>query len=348
MSDRRILELVISLIVIVLALFLLYSKKASAPKPAQQQPVQEMVKRGPNEMLTVEVEPGKPVYVGIIGTSRGDPKTSEAFNASVVEHLLQNLKRRYVNAVFSTGDLVSGLGKSRLPDSWILQQQLQEFSTLYKTVLPNVPFFPVMGYTETAASNNSQIFRENFELGTGHAFDATSFAYTVSIGPAFFVLMPTLTVDMQTAKVEASFPAPMLDWLDHTLKTAAQNHAFLFVVGHEPAFLPTVMFPSKNTSEKDAFWQVLVDNNVSAYFCSHDELYDRTIRDGVWQIVSGGGGAPYTEMQLTKPFFHCLLLTVPAKEKEIPNVEVLDENGNVKDSFKLGPESSLLHQFHVS
>lgn len=347
MKDRKIVELVISLILIALALLLLYSR-TTPTKPLPEKPQPQPVVSPSKEMLTVEVNPQQPIFVGIIGESRGDATRGEAFNTVVLHHLFQVLMRKHVQAVFSTGNIVSAQNKAKQPDTWLLQQQLQEFSQLYKSVLPDVPFFPALGLTETAASNTSQKFRETFNLGVGNPFDADTFGYTVSIDRALFVVIPTIKFNVQTGDYEPAFFTPMLEWLDSTLKKGSQSYSYLFVVGNEPAFIPTVTFPDKQTPQRDAFWQILVDNSVVAYFCSHDQMFDRTNKNGVWQIISGGGGAPYSEERRDKPFFHCLLLTIPAGEKKSPTVDVLDESGNVKDTFQLTSESLLLHQKHIS
>lgn len=346
MNNRNMIELIISIIIVILAVLLIYYRHTPSKPPAR--PAKEEVSVPPKEIMTVPVGADQALFIGFIGESWGDAETGEAFNAVVLEHLLQVLSHHHVQAVFATGNIVTAQDHDLKPDSWVMRQQLQDFSQLYHSVMGKVPFFPAMGPREAAASTTSQDFRENFNLGKGIPFDATAFGYSVSIGKAFFAVIPTSIADIQSGNVEQTFSIKMLEWLDGVLKVAAETHTYLFVVGYEPAFLPTVTFPDKQTPQRDAFWQVLVDNEVSAYFCSHDQLFDRTNRSGVWQIVSGGGGSPYKEGRKDKPFFHCLLLTIPAGDRKVPLVEVLDENGNVKDKFDLTPENSLLHQLHIS
>lgn len=346
MLNRNMIELFISIIIIVLAILLIYSRQP--PKPETPKIYKEEEIKNAQELMTVDVANEDPLFIGIIGESFGDAEMGEAFNTVVLQHLLQVLKHRNVQAVFATGNLVTAQDHTKKPDSWILRQQLQDFSQLYSSAMGKVPFFPAMGANEASASTTSQNFRENFSLGNGFAFDTNTFGYAVSIGKAFFAVVPTYIVDIQKGKIEPSFSPKMLEWLDSTLKKASQSHSYLFVVGHEPAFLPTVTFPNKQTPQRDAFWQTLVDNEVTAYFCSHEQLFDRTNRHGVWQIISGGGGSAYQENRKDKPFYHCLLLTIAAGGKKSAVVEALDENGNARDKFDLTPNQSILHQLHIS
>ncbi len=101
-----------------------------------------------------------------------------------------------------------------------------------------------------------------------------------------------------------------LDWLEKDLKTARENGNKIIVVGHEMAFptgghlkdgLPNLQsnltIPLDSTrkwflNQRDQFWKILVDNDVSAYLCGHEHLYSRLSVNGIYQIISGSCGAP--------------------------------------------------------
>ncbi|WP_321507721.1 metallophosphoesterase [uncultured Methanoregula sp.] len=85
-------------------------------------------------------------------------------------------------------------------------------------------------------------------------------------------------------------------WVNGQLKE--DTRSFTFVVGHSPAYLVDndtedipYSLPTRPT-ERDTFWNSMVNNNVSAYFCGHAHLYVRAGSQGLTQIVSGNGGAP--------------------------------------------------------
>lgn len=79
------------------------------------------------------------------------------------------------------------------------------------------------------------------------------------------------------------------------------------------------------------------NNRVVAYFCSHEHLYDRSFRDGVWQIISGGAGGPLNKKDILKAFYHFILLTIPSELGKFPVVQVIDIQGVVRDEFSLSP-----------
>jgi hypothetical protein len=53
-----------------------------------------------------------------------------------------------------------------------------------------------------------------------------------------------------------------------------------------PYSLPT------RPAQRDIFWNSLVNNHVSAYFCGYAHLYVQGELQGVQKIVTGNGGAP--------------------------------------------------------
>jgi len=64
--------------------------------------------------------------------------------------------------------------------------------------------------------------------------------------------------------------------------------------------------------EAGIFWDSMVNNNVSAYFCGHTHMYVRGESKGVQQIISGNGGAemPAFNISLVDP---ALTLEYPQK-----------------------------------
>ena len=73
---------------------------------------------------------------------------------------------------------------------------------------------------------------------------------------------------------------------------------FMFVFGHSPVYLvnnDTEDIPYSlaiHPTERDTFWNSMVNNKVSVYFCGHAHLYFHGEKDGLSQIVSGNAGAP--------------------------------------------------------
>jgi hypothetical protein len=79
-----------------------------------------------------------------------------------------------------------------------------------------------------------------------------------------------------------------LEWIRQDL--AASNQAFKFVFGHEPAFpIDRHVGDSLDAdpAQRDAFWDILADNGVQAYFCGHTHNLSHVLKDGVYQIDNG-------------------------------------------------------------
>ena len=102
-----------------------------------------------------------------------------------------------------------------------------------------------------------------------------------------------------------------LDWLSNDLKEARERGSkWIFVLSHEPAFpigghlrdclpnlggnltLPLSIIRLWYLNQRGMFWDILVENNVTAYICGHEHLYGRQTVEGVYQIVTGSAGAP--------------------------------------------------------
>lgn len=309
--------------------------------------------------FNVSVDSTQSIAIGIFGESRGDTNTGKSFDENVLTSLFNVFKNNHVVAVFATGNLVSGLSEAKehetpSPNKKAFKKQLDAFSTLYDGVLGDkIPFFPVMGGHEMAVPGGVRSFINHFNLEDSQILYPGAFAYTVSIGPALFVMIPTDGYNADT-NAEQTFEPQTLDWLEQVLQANAKQYSYLFVVGYEPAFPITSTFSSPHTDEREAFWKILEHNGVLAYFASHEHLFDRSNRHGVWQIISGGGGAPLREGEnrlassKSTPFFHSLILTLPADGKGKPFIKVIGIDGKVDDEFELTPGKELIYQRHIT
>jgi len=313
--------------------------------------------------ITVPVESKDMIIVGIFGESRGDEEKGEATNTTVFKKFLSIFKKKEANAVFFSGNLLSGIYKpvtkkgdsksvSAAIDHAQLNAELQETAKLIHSHLgPKIPFFPVLGTHEVNLEGVVDSFREAFNLKLGEAFEQMTLGYTVSIGNTLFVLIPTDSLNANHT-VDVSFSPAMLTWLEKVLLEGSKSHSYMIVIGHEPAFpttstvftYPHAKEAPSNKKEREAFWKVLVDNHVLAYFCSHEHLFDRSNRHGVWQIISGGGGALLNPAEGDSPFYHCLLLKVPQDVHGIPKLQLLNEKGEVSEEFEMSAQQGVFQQ----
>lgn len=102
-----------------------------------------------------------------------------------------------------------------------------------------------------------------------------------------------------------------LEWLQQDLESAsARGLENIFVFFHEPAFpngghLDDSMFYKGDEAyvqPRNEFWRLLCRYNVVAVFNGHEHNYSRMLVDEsldksfskpIWQIITGGGGAPF-------------------------------------------------------
>lgn len=313
-------------------------------------------KTGFSSNFTLPIDINNPSHFGIIGESRADDFSDEQMNLAILNQILETLNFREVQAVFFTGNLVSGLEKgsedSQEPVSdQTLEKHLQQFSTLYESILgKNVPFFPILGDHETVISNAAITFMDHFHL-KGTDILGEELLYTVSAGQAFFAVIATNELTEEHKRIKRGFSSPMLKWLEKVLKEASKKYKYLFVMGYEPAYPSSVTLVKAYMPQREAFWKILVDNKVLAYFSSKEHLFDRSNRYGVWQIISGGGGASLNQGGDSQPFFHSLLLTIPGgkgSSLNSPKIQVIDNNGNVVEEFILSSENQALYQKRIS
>ncbi|MCX6689890.1 MAG: metallophosphoesterase [Methanoregula sp.] len=105
-------------------------------------------------------------------------------------------------------------------------------------------------------------------------------------------------------------------WVDRQL--TQDIRPFMFVFGHSPVYhvehdeADFLFSLEVHPKEAGMFWESMVNNNVSAYFCGHTHMYVRGESQGVQQVVSGNGGAemPAFNTTLVDP---ALMLEYPQK-----------------------------------
>lgn len=291
--------------------------------------------------------------VAILGDAISNEKDEAPLNTEILGILFNLMRSYHPNAVFFGGNLTD---VGNRPAKEIFKKQLDLFTTIEKNELGfSVPFYPVMGNTDALVPGAAQIFGNYFGIKNVVALDTDQLVYTVPVGDAFFVVLATDFFDTKNnRRVEHQITKPVLDWLEKELKNQSAYYRYLFVIGHEPAFSTTAVEGINKGLDndpvmRDRFWDILKDNHVLAYFCSHEHLYDRTFRDGVWQIISGGAGAPLNKKEILRAFYHFLLVSIPSELGKYPRIKVIDIKGKVRDEFILTPEAEHpIFQFRIS
>lgn len=325
------------------------------------------------------------VRVAILGESFSDERDSMGFNEEIFGRLLRLISQKKPSAVIFAGDLALGLERKKgtsqvtyaplenIPgpetdvygdnwpsegyfyDSQSYRKELEAFSGMWSKIFDEkIPFYPIVAKHEALGPGSAALFKDQFKVKNLASPDASELAYTVPIGGALFVVFSTARYD-EAAKsvVEHEISPALLDWLEDVLEEASKKYNFVFVIGNEPAFSTTASSGNyrgydKHATQRDAFWKILLNYHVTAYFCAHERLYDRTNRYGIWQIISGGAGAPLYKREFDKAFYHYLLLTIPDNPKQSPKVQVYDVHGTLNDEFELTSNRYPVYQLRIS
>jgi hypothetical protein len=258
------------------------------------------------------------VRFAVIGdTQGGSQPTNERVLSQIVDQTLAaDPAVRF--AVF-TGDLIQGEPSENAP---------ADFQNWRRIVGPfyDADFFGLKVYV---TPGNHDMVGENYKINWQTAFpelpdngpeDAKKLTYSFDAGPCHLVVVNTETPGDRRHEVD-------LEWLAADL--AATDRPIKLVFGHDPAYPVGLHMGSSldaKPEQRDRFWQILADNGVKAYFCGHEHIYDHWIKDGVHQIITGGGGG-------AGPFFHFLILDADDSDVTVTVHSVT--NDEIYDTYKL-------------
>jgi hypothetical protein len=144
-------------------------------------------------------------------------------------------------------------------------------------------------------------FATNFRAGPGASAATT---YSFDAGGAHFVVLNQYfegRVDdfiPTSASLSGDVSPALLAWLAADLAEAeARAPRYTFVIGHEPAWpMPDADgAPARHVGDsldahpqnRDAFWELLKEHRVTAYFCGHTHGFSVHDFDGVLQVDTG-------------------------------------------------------------
>lgn len=170
-----------------------------------------------------------------------------------------------------------------------------------------------------------------------------------------------LVSDME-GELEGTLRDEQLEWLDRDLQSArtrGQRHFFVFL--HEPAFpngghTKDAMWWSGEKPDvierRNRFWMILCQYRVLALFAGHEHNYSRTLIDEtvdpsfsapIWQIVTGGGGAPFYARDKSVPWSNQVQKFYP-----LEHLCVLDVNGEKVILTVLTPQGLAVEQVELT
>lgn len=234
----------------------------------------------------------------------GDTRTDETAHRRIVSCIEQFNPI----AVFNVGDCVEN-GND--------QGQWDLFLDITKNLWLRSRYYAVMGNHELDSARFYQIF----SYTPGKAWKS------VDIGSLHFVLL-----NSNTSLAPGS---EQYSWLTADCATAKGAGKTVIPIFHHPLFSSG---GHGNDEKKIGPYLIPLfeSTHVSIVFCGHDHDYERSLFEGIYYIVTGGGGAPlygmantnkYSQIFVSKHHF-CLLETGLN-----PHVLVVDDTMNLLDRF---------------
>jgi hypothetical protein len=240
---------------------------------------------------------------GSQGGAGGGEWAVEGVSARSLHDLVTLAYRRGADLVLFPGDLVgaSAAGEDRF------RRELRAWKRVVGPVGSFIPILVTAGSRASAAAVE-RIFAEEFVAFTNGPEPAAGsppyeeLVYSFDYGNTHFAVVRTIGDTAGTVDVRQQA------WLEKDLAAARERGmGHLFVVGHAPGF-PCAQADMGGGEDEEvnarrtAFWQLLSTAGVRAYLCAGGGSYARLLVDeklvpgmseAVWQIASGGAGAPF-------------------------------------------------------
>jgi len=239
----------------------------------------------------------------------GDHRSNPTAHSSVA----QRVKLIDPEIIIDTGDLT---GSGNNASNWD-----SEFFTPEKDVMSRACLFPSIGNHEGTAANYLSYFYLPNESS------ATERYYSFNYANAHFIVLDTYS--------PYSSGSAQYNWLVNDL-TARQSKKWLIVAFHTPPYSSSTHGSALNV--RNALCPLFTQYGVAVVFNGHDHDYERSYVNGVYYIVTGGGGAPLyanrynSWTQFSASQYHCCKVVI---NKSSLTLEAIQPNGGVLDTFTI-------------
>jgi len=288
----------------------------------------------------VAQEKAGPWRFAVLADSRSDKVFGDAnysaengVNRVVLSKLVSRMNKEKLDFVLFIGDAVMGEKKATFAADAPGSVKFEMTAWLAVMKKLKCPWYFSVGNHEVYNAGNDQTLRDVFtasghEMPTNGPFGQQQLVYSFDHKNAHIVCLNAYQAGSQH-RVQT-------DWLRKDLESAKKDH--IFVMCHEPAF--SVIGESTKCLEaypadRDAFWKIMSDKHVEAYFTAHEHVYYRNHpvpQSDVWQIISGLAGAPQDEVPNTREKQKSGYLLVEVDGKHV-TYKMKDINGKTQDSF---------------
>jgi 3',5'-cyclic AMP phosphodiesterase CpdA len=265
---------------------------------AQDQQIQE-------KLAALENIQGKFSFVVL-----GDNRSGDDMYRKLVSLAME----RKPDFIINTGDMITTPGNKH---DWA------KFWEMSKPI--TVPYFLVVGNHDAhpKVPLSEKTYKEQVDLPGNELY------YSFTAGNSLFIVLDSFIDDQ-----EKRIMGEQLQWLETVLANSTQKHKFVFL--HHPLYTDLGKGHHAHDSldkypeNRDMLDALFAEFKVDAVFSGHEHYYERRTVDGIFYIITGGGGAPMYDKEEYGGFNHFVLVTVDGDKM---SAEVIDSNGKVRDKF---------------
>jgi predicted phosphodiesterase len=278
----------------------------------------------------------------------GDTRSSDLLDAvsPLQEEIVGSYLQHDPNLIIHTGDMVHSGG---LWDQW------DDFNESISAVREaGIPLYGVAGnhekYTDQWDVHDENLTNYQAYFDFTDAIDQpgeTELHYSLNYEGVHFVFLNTEDrfEDVEGGSSVFNCSTAQMDWL---LADLNQTRADDFIVAsfHRTAWSIRVARPGRweeAATIRREFHDIFIQHGVDLIFMGHDHYYYRTIRDGIFYVTTGGGGAPLAGVDTEAPTWQ--MGDVAHKAYHYCNVEV--DSTTVKVTT-LTPEGVVLDNFTLN
>jgi hypothetical protein len=242
----------------------------------------------------------------------GDTRTDHVSHQKVVNAIMTIEPA----VVFHVGDLVEdGLN----PDDWAI------FNEIVSELVEVAEFYPALGNHE----KNSRLFFDNFDLPNNERW------YSVEIDDIHFIVLDSNS--------DSSEGSEQYEWLEADLQNISDKIKFVMAVFHHPPFSSGPHIEDEKGLRRTIV-PLFEEYGVDIVFNGHDHVYERSLYNDVYYIVTGGGGASLYDKVRTTPYSLAFIkahhfCTLSVSEDQLI-VSVFDVDLNLIDQFVISRKKS--------
>jgi len=188
-----------------------------------------------------------------------------------------------------------------------------QFSPLRK----DVRFYPVIGNHDVNDDESERIYKEIFELPGKETY------YSFNHREGHFVIL-----DTEVPGKANSIQGDQLEWLERDLAGVSPTMTIIIFM-HRPMF-PQAGYKKQPLAERDKLHRLFVSRRVRAVFAGHEHFFNKTEKDGILYIITGGGGARLIR-GYPGSYYHFVNVSMKGNQFLI---QVVDKEGKIRDEIR--------------